>query len=358
MKPIVVLYYHRILPFKGYDIDIRTFEWQLSYISKRFDIIGAEELIGVLNSKKLRRPSVLLTFDDGFADNFVYAYPILKKYNAKAVIFPATSKIQNSDNARCTLEDYWNGRVEFKNLFVPNREETSLYDSLCGNYRDFLSWKELDIMKKSGVFEIGSHGHMHSKIFTSESVKDFYHKDANIHWSFIYANSSDLSIGSPVFEMQSSLASNAFIPDDDFKKYTKAIFNKIYDRTHNYSKARAEALNEINRYKNRGMAESDKDFENRVFKELALSKRLIKEQLSVDVKLLSWPWGEYSKKSIEIAQKVGFELCFTTKKRAFIDDDICRIGRIKAADKKSRFARKLFFNSNTVFARLYRGMHS
>ena len=36
---------------------------------------------------KLTGPAVMLTFDDGYLDNWVYAYPILKKYNAKGTIF-------------------------------------------------------------------------------------------------------------------------------------------------------------------------------------------------------------------------------------------------------------------------------
>ncbi len=358
MKPIVILYYHRILPFKGYDIDISTFEWQLSYVSKRFDIVGAEELKIVLDGKKLKRPSVILTFDDGFADNFVYAYPILKKYNAKAVIFPATSKIQNSENVRYTLEDYWNKRVEYKNLFVPNKKETALYDSLNGDYREFLSWQELNIMKKSGIFEIGSHGHLHSKIFSSDNVYDFYHRDANIHWSFLYANSNNLSVGNPVFEMKSSLASKRFIPNNDFKKYVKGIFNENYNKTQNYNKTKTEVLNKIKEYKNKGVFEDSNAFKSRIFDELNLSKKLIKEHLDIDTDLLSWPWGEYSKESIDAAKKAGFKYCFSTKK-----DFVCRktnrceIGRIHASDNVKRFKKRAFIYSHSTLSRIYNRFH-
>ena len=38
-------------------------------------------------------PSVMLTFDDGYTDNYTDMFPILKKYNAKATIFMVTSAI-------------------------------------------------------------------------------------------------------------------------------------------------------------------------------------------------------------------------------------------------------------------------
>ena len=358
MNPLIVLYYHRILPFKGYDIDISTFKWQLSYVSNRFDIVGVEELKSVLGGKRLERPSVLLTFDDGFADNFVYAYPILKKYNAKAVIFPATSKIRDSEDVKDTLEDYWNGKVELKNLFIPDKRETALYDSLRGDYHEFLSWKELDIMKKSGIFEIGSHGHLHSKIFSDDNVHDFYHKDANVHWSFLYANNNNLNIGSPVFNMKSSLASKKFMPGDDFKRHTKDVFNEIYNKTQNYNKTKTKVLTEIKKYKNRGVFESDNDFKNRIFDELALSKRLIKEHLNTDTDLLSWPWGEYSKESIEVAKKAGFRYCFSTKKD-FVGSktDRCKIGRIHASDNIKRFKKRIFIYSHFTLSKIYNRFH-
>ena len=42
----------------------------------------------VLNGTPLPEKPVMLTFDDGYYNDYVYAYPLLKKYNSKMVFSP------------------------------------------------------------------------------------------------------------------------------------------------------------------------------------------------------------------------------------------------------------------------------
>lgn len=50
----------------------------------------------LLHGESLPRKSVLLTFDDGYLDNYVYAWPILRKYGHKGVIFPAAGFVSEA----------------------------------------------------------------------------------------------------------------------------------------------------------------------------------------------------------------------------------------------------------------------
>ena len=344
MKPLIVLYYHRILPFKGYDIDLSTFEWQLSFLKKHFDIVGAEVFRKIKNGEKLKRSSVLITFDDGYADNYVYAYPMLKKYGAKALLFIPTSKITHSKK-RKTLFDCWNKGLDISDLYTPDKKERALEDSLKGDLSEFLHWEEIEEMAASGVFDIGSHGHIHSKIFSSDTVVGIYAKD-RAHWSFAYANDNDLRQGVPIFEMRSSLSCRRFTPFEEFKQYCIDMYE---------NDKQSVPVDKLNKYKNKGEYESD--FKQRIAFELATSKELIKENLGIDTEFLSWPWGEYSDSGIETAKSLGFKFCFTTKKSAFFNGDFCKIGRIKSPQRKMRFVRKMFLNSNTFFANIYKKTH-
>ncbi|MDD3223744.1 MAG: polysaccharide deacetylase family protein [Clostridium sp.] len=50
----------------------------------------------IVNNKEIPKKSVMITFDDGYEDNYTEAYPILKSYGFKATVFVVTSVI-NSD---------------------------------------------------------------------------------------------------------------------------------------------------------------------------------------------------------------------------------------------------------------------
>jgi len=101
---VKILAYHRIVDISEnnkylYDRELISasasdFEWQMNYIKKNYEPISftqfTEYLIG---NTKLPKKAVLVTFDDGFNDNYHTAYPILKKLNVPATIFLSTGYI-------------------------------------------------------------------------------------------------------------------------------------------------------------------------------------------------------------------------------------------------------------------------
>lgn len=103
---LVVLAYHRILDFDEnfpYDIELisastEQFEQQIKFISKHCNPVSIEQVVEAYKSKSaLPDNSVLITFDDGFSDNYYFAFPVLKKYNVPATIFISTDYIGNDD---------------------------------------------------------------------------------------------------------------------------------------------------------------------------------------------------------------------------------------------------------------------
>lgn len=100
-RGLLVLNYHRIGNAAGSPFDRalfsateETFDRQVRFLAQNFDVVGLHDLGQVLRLES-RRPGgrgryVMITFDDGYRDNYLAAYPILRTYDAPAVFFLAT----------------------------------------------------------------------------------------------------------------------------------------------------------------------------------------------------------------------------------------------------------------------------
>lgn len=92
-----IIMYHSLLKDSNlqneYTILPTVFEDDLKYFADNgYTTVTVKDLIDyVYYDKKLPEKCVMLTFDDGYYNNYYYAYPLLKKYNSKAVISPIVS---------------------------------------------------------------------------------------------------------------------------------------------------------------------------------------------------------------------------------------------------------------------------
>lgn len=90
---VTVLNYHKVDSMHiSLSVLPSDFAWQMQYLEDHgFHPITPDELYDSLEGRgDLPEKPVLITFDDGYADNYKNAYPILKKHNFKATIFVVT----------------------------------------------------------------------------------------------------------------------------------------------------------------------------------------------------------------------------------------------------------------------------
>ncbi|MGN0498694.1 MAG: polysaccharide deacetylase family protein [Acutalibacteraceae bacterium] len=138
-----VLMYHSLLKDKqlqgNYVISPELFQSDIKYLKEKgYKIIGAQELIDYTNGKlKLPEKCVMLTFDDGYYNNYLYAYQIAKEENIKFILSPIgiNSEIQTEGEhlspsySHCTwaqLKEMVNsGRVELMNHSYDMHKNTS-----------------------------------------------------------------------------------------------------------------------------------------------------------------------------------------------------------------------------------------
>ncbi len=89
-KCLKILTYHGISNETNPDETVtpEEFEKQLQYIEENYKVISLEEAVEYIqNDIEKAAGSIVITFDDGYSDNYHYAYPLLRKYNFPATIF-------------------------------------------------------------------------------------------------------------------------------------------------------------------------------------------------------------------------------------------------------------------------------
>lgn len=79
-----------------FSCSVPQFENQLKFLKENFTIISTDELSHFLDSKKIDKRYAVITFDDGYIDNYTLAYPLLLKHNLPATIFVVTDYINQA----------------------------------------------------------------------------------------------------------------------------------------------------------------------------------------------------------------------------------------------------------------------
>ena len=127
---LTVLNYHRIgdVTEKSFDTfkpnvsaSPSEFTKQMDYVKRWFNAISIQDLVQWLDGgKKLPPHAALITFDDGYLDNFVSAYPILRERNLPAIIFLATGHIQQDTPFFWDLVAYCFHHTHRDGITLPN----------------------------------------------------------------------------------------------------------------------------------------------------------------------------------------------------------------------------------------------
>jgi peptidoglycan/xylan/chitin deacetylase (PgdA/CDA1 family) len=103
-QPVVILLYHRVntLPPGPHFLSVTpdNFRGQLLFLKKNFDIVRFDE-----DWSGLKKPAVVITFDDSYADNLFEALPVLEEVVVPATFFVSTSIIG-------TTKEFWWDELE------------------------------------------------------------------------------------------------------------------------------------------------------------------------------------------------------------------------------------------------------
>jgi len=205
---LLVLTYHRIGnreedPFDpdAFSATAEQLDEQISYLKRHVSLVNLEEALAFIDGTihdKTRRCRALITFDDGYLDNYTVAYPILRSHGVQGVFFLATSLVGSCKvpwwdhiaylmkTARQrrfrlhypadlvvdvdkrgitkTLRDvfglYYKPQNTDPTRFIRELKEEAKGNDPPATMRRFLDWNEAREMRSGGM-AIGSHTHSH-----------------------------------------------------------------------------------------------------------------------------------------------------------------------------------------------------
>ena len=192
---------------------IGDFEEQVRFFCRHYTPVSLGELVSRLQTETLRGDEVVLTFDDGYRNNFLQAFPVLRKYEVPATVFLATDYIgtdrwlwldeiewmlRQSPRPELRLDaighTYDLGTPAHRTAAIGALKEALKLDTpgaaeeVLGELRAkaavpptppfgdfaFLSWTEVREMSRQGV-EFGAHGRSHrilTQIPTEEARRE------------------------------------------------------------------------------------------------------------------------------------------------------------------------------------------
>ena len=128
-ESVPVLMYHSIGTSKlnPYVVSTDRLNMDMKYLKDNgFTTLSTNDLYDfMLKNKPVPKKSVLITFDDGYEDNYTNAFPILKKYNFKATIFVITGYVDKSKHFLTSAQ-----LKEMQSNGIDIESHTNLHDKL------------------------------------------------------------------------------------------------------------------------------------------------------------------------------------------------------------------------------------
>jgi len=137
-----ILCYHRVEPEPRdrWSVSTSAFARQMEFVRSEYHIVSLDEIVAWLNGlKSLPERSIAVTFDDGLADVYKHAFPILEEASMTATMFVCPGLISGVD--------------EKEN------------NKLSKEKNQFMTWEQVSILSTCGWI-IGSHSLTHPKLST------------------------------------------------------------------------------------------------------------------------------------------------------------------------------------------------
>lgn len=295
---LLVLNYHRITNVPDYNDPLKVskniFEKQIYFLKENYNIITGDELLDIIRNKKpIPNKACLLTFDDGWRDNYTNAYPILKKYDVPAIIFISTDYVG-------TNNIFWHEQLQELLNSIPVDLDIITIDKVLADWPNKI---------RSTVCEIIKQPKSKRQLIINELItmlKPFNPKKIN-----------NLIIKLSKQYKQELIDEPLVLSWDEIHEMSK---NNIYFGSHTKSHA---ILTQIE--------------EDKLNQELNESKRILEKWVEKPIYYFSYPNGNYNEKIANSVKDAGYIAAFAmVSGKIFSNNNLYEIERNMIKEQSSR----------------------
>lgn len=308
---LLVLTYHRVSNEVDNDDPLKVsqdcFDKQIKYLKNNYTIISGRDLHEAIESgNQLPDNACLITFDDGWRDNYTRAFQILKKHTVPALVFISTSFIS-------TNKIFWHERIQCILREAPKQCVENTLDFMVGN------WPEVIITQIYLLISTSSDKRSHGINVLISDLKMF----------------DPIKIESLISELEKNVSSP--IEYD----HLMLTWDEIIEMSDNNIEFGSHTQNHVI------LTQINKE---QVCKELEESKNIIEERLGKEVKFISYPNGNYNDYVLDMARKTGYLSAFTCV--SGVNESLKEVYKIKRKHIRENYSTGIIGKYSDIFFKI------
>ncbi|OUJ71208.1 polysaccharide deacetylase family protein [Hymenobacter crusticola] len=302
----LVLMYHRVADLESdvWDLAVTPthFEQHLQLLKQFGNVMPVAELIQNLRRKTLPKRSIAITFDDGYADNYLAAKPLLEQYQLPATFFIATATIDQD-------QEFWWDVLEY--IFLCVNPLPSLFSYIISDCKL--------------AFDLSAEQHL-----TPELQQKHY------QWKAV-SMPPPSQRATLFYEIWQLLKPLPYATQQEHLHHIRTWAGVAASARPNHRSMTLHHLRDLSRNKlftlgahtltHPALSSHTSQFQTQ---ELCASMQYLTQASGQEINLVAYPYGDYNNQTTAVTATIGFHAAFTTSARPITkSSDIYQLGRFQ-----------------------------
>jgi hypothetical protein len=299
--------------FTYHDVETQVFARDLEFLrSNGYRTLSLEEYLTARNDGHRVNRAALLTFDDARKSFWTVALPLLRTFEARAVLF---------------VPSYWMSQKWEHSSFpqpvlnAPSKAAEMRHVPISDD--QFMSWAEVRACVESGLVDVQSHAHRHALVATTPQLVDFAHPQALARFDIYDWPMRDIdgdeelgrpAPGTPIYRSTPLLsATRRYVENSELTQACREHVERHGGEQFFAQPDWRQQLGDLHRRLSerlQGRYMDDEAFRVLVASEFELNREQFRKHLGIPANCLAYPWMLGSPLSLEIAKRHGIRTAF------------------------------------------------